>query len=252
MIANSTCQSPYQSSRSSAFLGSIAASAVVAAVAMFSAVPAQAVTTLSVDPGFADVLPNAGAPNGGFNPAGWTNPDGVGQGSPITYFDSSTGGLGLKVSPTTNQTLRFTYLGKEAGYTNTSYIIGFNGDTLFNTGTSAYGDTKTVVFNGTITAGLVPFEFHASTGDSARNGGPISAGLRIAFSDIFANAYSALGTVYAFFDDGGAGPDHDYDDLVMRISVVPVPPALLLFGSGLAGLGLLARRRRQKAAVNAI
>jgi hypothetical protein len=59
----------------------------------------------------------------------------------------------------------------------------------------------------------------------------------MAFSDVFANAFSALSTVYAFFDDGGAGPDHDYDDLAMRISVVPVPPALLLFSSGLAGLG---------------
>jgi hypothetical protein len=94
------------------------------------------------------VLPNAGAPNGGFNPAGWTNPDGVGQGWPITYFDSSTGGSGLKASPTTNQKRRFTYPGKEAGFTNTSYIIGFNGDVLFNAATAASGDSKTVFFNG--------------------------------------------------------------------------------------------------------
>ncbi len=41
--------------------------------------------------------------------------------------------------------------------------------------------------------------------------------------------------------------DRDYNDLVVRVSgvsVVPVPAAVWLFGSGLLGLAAVARRRR--------
>ena len=58
-------------------------------------------------------------------------------------------------------------------------------------------------------------------------------------------------TAIALFDDGGAGPDRDYDDIVMKISVapVPLPPAILLFGTALAGLGWLRRRAAGKGSV---
>jgi hypothetical protein len=53
MKADSTCRSPYRSSRSSTFLGLIAASAMAAAVAMFSTAPVHA-SALSLDPGAAE------------------------------------------------------------------------------------------------------------------------------------------------------------------------------------------------------
>ena len=54
----------------------------------------------------------------------------------------------------------------------------------------------------------------------------------------------------AAFDDSGAGPDDNHDDYIVlgRVTPVPLPPAMLLFGTGLAGLGYLSRRRRKTAA----
>jgi hypothetical protein len=60
---------------------------------------------------------------------------------------------------------------------------------------------------------------------------------------------------YAFFEDiTGATGDHDFDDMVVRLQIVqtgggptflPLPSAAVLFGTALAGLGLLGRRRRK-------
>ena len=52
-------------------------------------------------------------------------------------------------------------------------------------------------------------------------------------------------------DDGGAGPDRDFDDLVVRFDVRAVPEAstwaMILLG--FAGIGFLACRRRPQAAL---
>jgi hypothetical protein len=48
------------------------------------------------------------------------------------------------------------------------------------------------------------------------------------------------------FEDGAGTPygDSDYNDMVGRVSTVPVPPSALLMVSGLFGIGLLGWRRR--------
>ena len=65
------------------------------------------------------------------------------------------------------------------------------------------------------------------------------------------------GSIYAFFDDGGANPqDFDYDDMFIKISLaegqtdLPLPGALPLFAGGLGLLGWLARRRKRQDVVS--
>lgn len=62
-------------------------------------------------------------------------------------------------------------------------------------------------------------------------------------------------SLFLFLDDGGAGPDGDFNDLVVQIelrqasaptTVVPIPAALPLFGSALAFLGWLGLQRRRQ------
>jgi hypothetical protein len=82
---------------------------------------------------------------------------------------------------------------------------------------------------------------------TAANGGPISANEGLAFYIVNAT------TAYAFFDDGGAGPDKDYDDMVVKITVssTPLLGALPLFASGLGAMGYFGWRKKRKATAGA-
>lgn len=51
------------------------------------------------------------------------------------------------------------------------------------------------------------------------------------------------------FNDNGSAPDKDYDDIIIglrggTLTAVPEPTTMLLFGTGLAGLAAVARRKR--------
>lgn len=69
---------------------------------------------------------------------------------------------------------------------------------------------------------------------------------RITTTDTTSDLYNEGRAVWmVFFEDlpeGNAGADWDYNDLVVQISVVPVPPAALLGLAGLMGVGVLRRR----------
>jgi hypothetical protein len=134
-------------------------------------------------------------------------------------------------------------MGKEAGFTNE---LLFGNNVLFNNNVAP--GTSSVTF--TVNAGSVPFLFRAVTPGNlvANNGGPIATGLQIAFARVSETVF------YAFFDDGGAGPDKDFDDMVVRITdppiATPLPATLPLFATGLGALGLLGWRRKRKRAVS--
>jgi hypothetical protein len=59
----------------------------------------------------------------------------------------------------------------------------------------------------------------------------------------FGNKTTTTGNVvWLFVDDGGAGPNDNHDDFVVRISAVPLPAGVLLLGLALGGLAVYRRR----------
>ena len=208
---------------------------------------AFAVSLLSVGGASAATLSLSGSGTPGvltsnFNPSGLAaiNADGIGVGTAITVFSGNTGGLFLS----SNTDLTFTFMGKEASYTNQ---LLFGNTVLFDNNGAPGAASVTVNAN----AGLVPFSFQAVTPGnlSANNGGTFVPGLQIAFVQVSELVY------YALFDDGGGRMDRDFDDMVVRITdpdpapvaAVPLPAALPLFATGLGALGLLGWRRKRKA-----
>jgi hypothetical protein len=164
-----------------------------------------------------------------------------------------------------NWNLTFDFMGKEAGFTNQLRI---NNLFQYNNNSPAAPAPPTppptsVSFNfNNATSGpeLLPFSFRVHNTDThhfynAFNNGGIHSGLQIAFYQISDTV------VYAFLDDGGAGPDADFDDMVIRITAIcapqaagcdtfpnptPLPAALPLFAGGLGALSLLGWRRKRK------
>jgi|GEM_PF-2468062 len=169
---------------------------------------------------------------------------GLAIGTTVKYFDSSTDGsstgLFLAGAPTD---VTFEYLGSEAGNQNRAVEYEGTNTALFsNHGGSSVGESKTIGF---VNNGALQFWFQ--TGSSlAKNAGSIADGLVMAFYQESATSVIAL--------FGDAGGDQDYDDMAMRISVtaVPLPAALPLYGAGLAVLGFVGWRRKQKLATAAV
>jgi len=222
---------------------SVFAVGVAAAVVSLLSTSSVSAATLSLSSGgVTSTLP------GNFNPTGIAaiNADGINVGTAITIFSDVANTGGLFVSPQ-NVSVTFDFMGKEAGFTN-ALISGSN--VLFNNNV-APGITSGPL---SVNSGVVPFLFRAITPGNldAVNGGTIASGLQIAFARVSDSIF------YAFFDDGGAGPDADFDDMVVRITArdlgggtqatTPLPATLPLFATGLGALGLFGLRRKRKAA----
>jgi hypothetical protein len=204
--------------------------------------------------------------NANFNPTGWTNPSGIGVGTTIETFNAanaSSGGLEINpsISGPAAVTLVFTYMGFEAAYTNVAEAsFSYNSATpmFINQSTSVGASSGPVTVNLT-NPGYIPFLFasQAYTPNAvATNNGTIDLNVELGFVIDPNNSSIA----YAFFEDIAANcpgrsctGDQDFDDMVVKIQIIssneltaPLPAALPLFASGLAGFGLLGWRRKQK------
>jgi hypothetical protein len=150
------------------------------------------------------------------------------------------------------------FFGAEAGFINE---LVFSSSTVFthsgglNIAASLAAPLAT--FSTTISGiGTLPFSLFANRrAASVTNGlnpngfGSLSRGPNLfASCNPFSPSAGAGGTscnsVYLFLDDGGAGPDGDHDDFLVRVSVVSVPEPATFF-SGLVALALCGARRRQ-------
>ena len=190
-------------------------------------------------------------------------------GNDFLWIDSNvTEGGTLAVSEPAR--LRVEYIGKEAGFPATefwfggltypdgTFVVATNSGTPVKEGAmaaSAYpppGITRNLApYDVLVDAGTLPFYFRVPGNNNAivPNGGSQTGMGDIAF---WSKIGAGQDVVYVLLDDsGGFNPgepsDNDHDDMVVRLSVQPVPEpgagTLVLLGVG--GLALATRGRRR-------
>jgi len=142
-----------------------------------------------------------------------------------------------------------TFVGSNAGYTSTLYLLG--GDTaIFSTNAFA-GSTFSL---GSFTAGTA-LGFRLEVQNTGRT---FFTGLGANNPDGVAHTLVedlGTGSMQVGWEDLWGGGDRDYNDLVFAFSNTaahgklvsnPEPSTIILFGSGLLGLGVLRLRKKQE------
>jgi len=161
--------------------------------------------------------------------------------------------LGAKLGVNEIGSVTYYYYGKEAGYQNVfttgplSYSTGFS-----PTWQNNFGHPVTI---GTVDNlwGILDFRFCSYSAPGVGQGCVTNTqndALGLNYRQSI--AYSVSGnTAWLFWDDSGAGPDDNHDDMIIKAvftpKAVPEPATLGLFGLGLLGVWAGSRRRLRKA-----
>ncbi|HKU15990.1 MAG TPA: PEP-CTERM sorting domain-containing protein [Steroidobacteraceae bacterium] len=158
--------------------------------------------------------------------------------------------LGASLATDVAGYVTYYYYGKEAGYTN-RFSTGGLSQTTGYTQSESFFDNPWIVGWAEVGAGLLDFRFCAYDYTSALQGCVSNAqNNNLGLYSYQSIAMSIAGdTAWLFWDDSGAGPDDNHDDMLIRAVFsttrpVPEPGTLALFGLGLLGIGLARRRSK--------
>jgi PEP-CTERM motif-containing protein len=161
--------------------------------------------------------------------------------------------LGASLNTDLAGTVTYYYYGKEAGYDNVFTAGALSYDSGYTPNTQDYFKKPIKIGSVDVAAGELAFKF------CAYSDGLVSQGCVTNKENDLYNlgskqsiAFSVLGNVaWIFWDDSGAGPDDNHDDMLIKAvftpKSVPEPATLGLLGLGLLGTWVGSKRRRRQA-----